>query len=162
MCKGVCNLPQKFHLYLFFIHSKCDFNFISTLSINVTRTTFIQAAPFRYRSTVLSIMETMFGVGLMIGPFFGSLLYELDGFYLPFVVCGTALAVCPLFAIFCIGGTNGTETVNNTGCITDFCSGGWGHPANMRCRNRRLPQCCARNFRQPTRLQKSVRHPLCC
>ena len=103
-------------------------------------------------------METMFGVGLMIGPFFGSVLYELvriylgfkilpnlkaylslerlyeskffrlnhclvahnvnhpfwllqDGFYLPFVVCGTALAVCPIVAIFCIGGTNGTEPV---------------------------------------------------
>jgi hypothetical protein len=56
-------------------------------------------------------METMFGIGLMVGPFFGSLLYELDGFYLPFLVCGTALTVCPFFAIFCIGGTNGTETV---------------------------------------------------
>jgi len=37
----------------------------------------IQAAPIRYRSTVLSIMETMFGVGLMIGPFLGSVLYEM-------------------------------------------------------------------------------------
>jgi MFS family permease len=57
-------------------------------------------------------METMFGVGLMIGPFLGSVLYELGGFYLPFVVCGAALAVCPVVAVFCIGGTNGTETVS--------------------------------------------------
>ena len=65
----------------------------------------LQAAPIRYRSTVLSIMETSVGVGLMIGPFLGSVLYELDGFYLPFVICGAALAFCPVLAIFCIGDT---------------------------------------------------------
>ena len=39
-------------------------------------------------------METMFGVGLMLGPFVGGLLYELDGFYLPFATCGSALLMC--------------------------------------------------------------------
>ena len=62
-----------------------------------------QAAPVKYRSTVLSVMETMFGIGLMIGPFLGSVLYEVGGFNLPFVICGAALAGCPLVAIFCIG-----------------------------------------------------------
>ena len=57
-------------------------------------------------------METMFGLGLMIGPFIGSILYELDGFYLPFVSSGAALAACPLVAMFFIGGSTGLEPVN--------------------------------------------------
>jgi hypothetical protein len=70
-----------------------------------------QVAPARYRSTVLSVMETMFGLGLMIGPFLGSVLYEAGGFYLPFVTCGAALAACPIIGMFTIGGSNGTEQV---------------------------------------------------
>jgi hypothetical protein len=60
---------------------------------------------------VLAFMETMFGIGLMIGPFIGSVLYEVDGFYLPFVTCGAALAACPFVAVFCIGTTSGYEQV---------------------------------------------------
>lgn len=37
-------------------------------------------------------METLHGFGLMIGPFVGGLLYELNGFYFPFVTCGGTLA----------------------------------------------------------------------
>ncbi len=68
-----------------------------------------QAAPVRYRSTVLSVMETMFGLGLMVGPFLGSVLYEVDGFYLPFVVCGGVLTLCPVLALFCVGGADSLE-----------------------------------------------------
>jgi MFS family permease len=64
-------------------------------------------------------METMFGVGLMIGPFLGSVLYEVDGFYLPFVVCGAALALCPLLAFFCITGTSGVNVINRFFFVID-------------------------------------------
>jgi len=51
-------------------------------------------APSGSRSTVLSWMETMYGVGTTIGPFLGGLLYSVGGFYLPFLVCGGLLVLC--------------------------------------------------------------------
>ena len=42
----------------------------------------------------------MFGLGMMGGPFLGGVLYELGGFYLPFVVCGGALVGCTLLGCF--------------------------------------------------------------
>lgn len=48
----------------------------------------------------MSVLETMFGLGLMIGPLAGGLLYDLNGFYLPFVVCGSALIACSFMAFF--------------------------------------------------------------
>lgn len=51
-------------------------------------------APVAKRSSILSVMETMFGFGLMIGPFLGGLLYEIGGFYFPFVICGSQLVLC--------------------------------------------------------------------
>ena len=34
--------------------------------------------------------ETCFGVGSMLGPSIGGLLYDIGGFTLPFAVCGSA------------------------------------------------------------------------
>ena len=42
----------------------------------------------------------MFGLGMMIGPFIGGLLYEVDGFYFPFVICGGSLLICALISCF--------------------------------------------------------------
>ena len=38
-----------------------------------------------------SIQETCYGMGLFIGPLIGGLLYDLDGFYLPFVAVGSLI-----------------------------------------------------------------------
>jgi MFS family permease len=46
-----------------------------------------------YRTTVLSCMETSFGLGTMSGPFLGGLMYEYGGFTLPFLVCGILLVI---------------------------------------------------------------------
>ena len=61
---------------------------------------FYKDAPVEKRSTILSVMETMFGLGMMIGPFIGGLLYEVDGFYFPFVICGGSLLICALISCF--------------------------------------------------------------
>lgn len=47
----------------------------------------------RYRATMLSVIETSFGVGMMIGPSFGGFLYDVGGFSLPFVITGTLIVL---------------------------------------------------------------------
>lgn len=62
-------------------------------------------APAKNRSSILSIMETMHGFGLMVGPFLGGLLYEIGGFYFPFAICGGLLMLSGLFsAVFLTNG----------------------------------------------------------
>merc|ERR1712020_339725 len=58
----------------------------------------LQDAPAKNRSSILSIMETMHGFGLMVGPFIGGLLYEIGGFYFPFAICGGLLMLSALLS----------------------------------------------------------------
>jgi len=63
-------------------------------------------SPPNYSTTVLSCIETTFGLGSMVGPFFGGLLFDYGGFLLPFLVCGLLLSVSGLLAgglICCLG-----------------------------------------------------------
>jgi len=67
--------------------------------------------PVEKRSTILSVMETMFGLGMMVGPFLGGLLYNIDGFYFPFVICGGSLVICALVSSYLLkSSTTGTMT----------------------------------------------------
>ena len=50
------------------------------------------------KSTVLAVMETMFGAGTTIGPFLGGLLFNCGGFLLPFLICGGLLILSGLAA----------------------------------------------------------------
>lgn len=52
------------------------------------------------QSTVLAVMETMFGAGTTIGPFVGGFLFEVGGFLAPFSICGGLLLVCGVIAYF--------------------------------------------------------------
>jgi len=44
-------------------------------------------------------METIYGVGMLIGPFLGGILYDLQGFLLPFAICGSGLLICAIIFI---------------------------------------------------------------
>merc|ERR1712179_791461 len=44
-----------------------------------------------WQSTMMSILESMVGLGTTIGPFIGGILFEYGGFHLPFTVCGFLL-----------------------------------------------------------------------
>jgi len=73
----------------------------------------------RYRTTVLSCMETSFGLGTMSGPFLGGLMYEYGGFTFPFLVCGTFLGITGISASLLILFIDGAkdapkEDVENT------------------------------------------------
>ena len=40
------------------------------------------------RERAIGLIESSAGVGLLLGPFFGALLYEIGGYMLPFVSTG--------------------------------------------------------------------------
>ena len=63
----------------------------------------MRCAP-RSQSTVLAVMETMFGAGTTIGPFVGGFLFEIGGFLAPFGVCGGMLVVFGVIAYFVLSG----------------------------------------------------------
>jgi len=59
----------------------------------------VDASSEKHRSKALSVMETLFGLGMMAGPFVGGVLYEYGGFYLPFVVNGGSMVICSITAL---------------------------------------------------------------
>jgi len=56
----------------------------------------------RYRSTILSVMETSFGVGMTTGPALGGILYDYKGFFFPFVIVGGVLIGCSFISALII------------------------------------------------------------
>lgn len=55
---------------------------------------------------VISVMETAFGIGIATGTTIGGILYDYNGFYLPFVIVGGALIFCSIVATFIIDKSN--------------------------------------------------------
>eukprot|EP00095_Tigriopus_kingsejongensis_P011883 maker-scaffold410_size180147-snap-gene-0.30 protein:Tk11883 transcript:maker-scaffold410_size180147-snap-gene-0.30-mRNA-1 annotation:"mfs-type transporter c6orf192 homolog" len=51
-------------------------------------------------ATMFAIMETFFGVGLIVGPTVGGALYEVAGYYLPFVSLGSCLVLSACLTLF--------------------------------------------------------------
>jgi MFS family permease len=43
------------------------------------------------RERAIGLIEASSGVGLLLGPFFGALLYEIGGYMLPFVAMGKSI-----------------------------------------------------------------------
>ena len=74
---------------------------------------FLQNSPKEKEATVLSVMETTFGLGMMLGPFFGGLLYEVGGFYFPFVICGGSLMICAIISFIILDLSNSSENVED-------------------------------------------------
>jgi len=56
----------------------------------------------KFRSTILSVMETAFGIGMTTGPAVGGILYKYEGFYFPFVIVGGLLLCCSLISALII------------------------------------------------------------
>lgn len=51
-------------------------------------------------ATTFASLETFFGLGLIVGPMIGGALYSIGGYYLPFVVLGSALFTTAILTIF--------------------------------------------------------------
>ena len=63
----------------------------------------------RSQSTVLAIMETMFGAGTTIGPFVGGFLFEYGGFLFPFATCGGLLLLSGFVALWLLPSADITD-----------------------------------------------------
>lgn len=50
-------------------------------------------------ATTFASLETCFGLGLIVGPMVGGSLYAAGGYYLPFVVLGSALFVTAILTL---------------------------------------------------------------
>ena len=57
--------------------------------INSTSSMAIVAAHYKdEREKAIGLIEASSGIGLLLGPFFGALLYQIGGYVLPFVTTG--------------------------------------------------------------------------
>jgi len=68
----------------------------------------------RYRASMLSVIETSFGVGMMIGPSVGGVLYDVGGFNLPFYITGTLLVISSCVTLAVQKTQRTSETTNPT------------------------------------------------
>lgn len=50
-------------------------------------------------ATTFASLETCFGLGLIVGPMVGGALYSVGGYYLPFVVLGSALFITAILTL---------------------------------------------------------------
>ena len=79
-----------------FVHDKQDFIVMSFVwkflcglgaGINSTSSFAIVAKHYKQdREKTIGMMESSSGVGLLLGPFFGAILYEIGGYMMPFIV----------------------------------------------------------------------------
>jgi MFS family permease len=49
---------------------------------------------------IFGYIEGSAGIGLALGPFLGALLYEVDGYYFPFLIIGILFTLNTILVIF--------------------------------------------------------------
>lgn len=92
-----------------FVHDKQDFIIYSFVwkfvigfgaGINSTATMAIIASHYKHdREKTIGMLESFAGIGLLIGPFFGAILYSIGGYILPFfATAGLYFALYPMIA----------------------------------------------------------------
>ena len=83
------------------------------------------------QSTVLAVMETMFGAGTTIGPFVGGFLFDIGGFLAPFGTCGGLLLVCSVVAYFVLPHIEFTEVEDSEDDSEDATANGGDNDVEM-------------------------------
>ncbi|XP_013792876.1 MFS-type transporter SLC18B1-like [Limulus polyphemus] len=71
-------------------------------------------------------LETAYGFGLIAGPTLGGALYEVDGYYLPFITVGVVLVVCAVITVFLLPDSELNEDMGS-GDLLKF----WLHPGTI-------------------------------
>ena len=73
-----------------------------------------------YATTVVGLLETFYGLGLMAGPPIGGAFYEIDGFYLPFVIIGSFFGVVCVTCFFVLPATIEVQPKNRGNMFKSF------------------------------------------
>ena len=86
-----------------YVHDKDNFIYFSFLwkfvcglgaGINATSSMAIIARHYKNdREKTIGMMEASSGIGLLLGPFFGAILYQIGGYVLPFFATGNHFIV---------------------------------------------------------------------
>ncbi|CAH1774797.1 unnamed protein product [Owenia fusiformis] len=71
-------------------------------------------------ATVFGILETGVGVGLMIGPGIGGLLFDAGGFWLPFAVVGGLMILCVPFSFYILPSQTEQDNMDESGSFLAF------------------------------------------
>ncbi|KAI1305388.1 MFS-type transporter SLC18B1 [Halotydeus destructor] len=80
----------------------------------------LMAAEFPERvATIFALLETCFGLGLILGPTVGGALYQLGGYWLPFVSLGTFMLLGAIITSLSLPDTT-TQTRGGSGNLTSF------------------------------------------
>ena len=62
-------------------------------------------------ATMFAVLETFFGIGMIVGPTVGGALYEAGGFTLPFALLGAILVCASGFCFFVL--PSSVDSVNS-------------------------------------------------
>ncbi|XP_076326306.1 MFS-type transporter SLC18B1-like isoform X2 [Tachypleus tridentatus] len=77
-------------------------------------------------ATTFGALETAYGFGLIVGPTLGGALYEVDGYYLPFITIGVVLVLCAALTILLLPESDINDNTGS-GDLVKF----WLHPGTI-------------------------------
>ncbi|XP_022253802.1 MFS-type transporter SLC18B1-like [Limulus polyphemus] len=71
-------------------------------------------------ATTFSLLETCFGIGLIIGPTLGGALYQVGGYELPFIIAGVALLLDGIVIFFVLPELDSSKMPKKSGELFKF------------------------------------------
>lgn len=92
---------------------------ISSLFVSKTACLFITGfvTNFIHDEIVQALTEVCFGVGMIVGPSVGGVLFEAGGFAVPFFVTGAICFVCSIFSFFALKPAASKSSLHVSSCV---------------------------------------------
>ncbi|XP_067137745.1 MFS-type transporter SLC18B1-like [Centruroides vittatus] len=94
---GIFHLPWNIAFYVLAFLSRILLGIGSAIYSTFTYSLIVTIFP-RNKAIIVAMMETLNGLGMLTGTFFGALFSEIGGYSLPYLILGSFLFVSSLFA----------------------------------------------------------------